>query len=80
MREPKAPEPRFHGPIPEDFNPPENATEIILGHLSYTPVAVDELIRTCLLSISAVQTVLLEMELAGRVKRHPGNKVSLLQE
>jgi DNA processing protein len=43
-------------------------------------VAVDELIRTCLLSISAVQTVLLEMELAGRVKRHPGNKVSLIQE
>lgn len=80
MREPKAPEPRFQSPIPEDFEPPESATETILGHLSFSPVAVDELIRTCLLSISAVQTVLLEMELAGRVKRHPGNKVSLIQE
>ncbi len=46
--------------------------------LSPTPVTVDEIIRTCQLSPAVVTTVLLEWELAGRVERHPGNKVSLI--
>ncbi len=80
LREPKRAETSFHGPFPEDLDPPGNAHDILLGHLSFTPVQVDELIRTCLLSIPVVQAALLEMELAGRIKRHPGNRVSLLQE
>lgn len=60
--------------------PPENAHEILVSALSHTPVMVDELVRTCQLSIPAVQTVLLELELAGRIKRHYGNKISLIQE
>lgn len=58
---------------------PENAQEIILSHLSYSAIFVDELIRACHLTISTVQTTLLELELAGRIKRLPGNKV-ILQE
>ena len=44
--------------------------------LSPTPVAVDEIIRTCQLSAALVSTILLEWELAGRLERHPGNRVS----
>ena len=46
--------------------------------LSPTPVPVDELVRQCHLSPSLVMTILLELELAGRIGRHPGNQVSLL--
>src|SRR5205807_6067026 len=51
--------------------------ELILERLGPTPVAVDELVRQCQMSAAAIATVLLELELAGRVERHPGNLVSL---
>jgi DNA processing protein len=51
----------------------------ILEQLGPTPVAVDELVRQCQLSPAAVVTILLELELAGRLDRHPGNQVSLLR-
>ncbi|MBV9554938.1 MAG: DNA-protecting protein DprA [Alphaproteobacteria bacterium] len=50
--------------------------EAVLEKLSPTPVAVDELVRQCQLSAAAVATLLLELELAGRIERHPGNLVS----
>ncbi|MDV7341669.1 DNA-processing protein DprA [Terasakiella sp. A23] len=50
----------------------------IIKSLSPTPVFVDEIIRQCQISASIVQTVLLELELAGSLERHPGNKVSLI--
>jgi DNA processing protein len=46
--------------------------------LSATPVPVDELVRQSGLAPGAVQMVLLELELAGRVERHAGGKVSLV--
>jgi DNA processing protein len=52
----------------------------VLNLLASTPVAVDELIRECQLSASIVTVVLLELELAGRCERHPGNRVSLIAE
>jgi DNA processing protein len=51
--------------------------DLILEKLGRTPVAVDELVRQCHLSAAAMATLLLELELAGRVERHPGNLVSL---
>ena len=54
------------------------ARERLVELLSPTPVAVDELIRQCQLSAALVVTILLELELAGRLERHPGNQVSLL--
>src|SRR5207248_1620443 len=58
--------------IPEDA-----ALELLMEKLSPTPVAVDELVRQCRLSAASIATLLLELELAGRIERHPGNLVSL---
>lgn len=52
----------------------------VLENLSYHATAIDELIRTCDLTIGALQTILLELELAGRIKRIPGNAVALIEE
>ena len=41
-------------------------------------ISADELIRQCHLSPTTVLTVLLELELGGRLTRHPGNQVSVL--
>ena len=49
----------------------------VLEALGPTPVTVDDLIRECQLSAAVVLTVLLELELAGRVERHPGSRFSL---
>jgi DNA processing protein len=45
--------------------------------LTSAPVAVDELIRQSGDSAAAVQLALLEMEIAGRLQRHAGGRVSL---
>jgi DNA processing protein len=44
--------------------------------LGPAPVEIDELIRQLAASPAAILTVLLELELAGRCTRHPGNRVS----
>jgi DNA processing protein len=54
------------------------AHDMIVARLSPTPVKVDEIIRNCHFSPAVVAGVLLELELAGRLERHPGNQVSLL--
>lgn len=46
--------------------------------LGPTPVQIDELVRQSGLAPATVQTVLLELELAGRLERHAGGRVSLL--
>ncbi|MEW5728398.1 MAG: DNA-processing protein DprA [Pseudomonadota bacterium] len=54
------------------------ARATIVACLGPTPVTVDLIIRECQLSPPVVSMVLLELELAGRLERHPGNQVSLL--
>jgi DNA processing protein len=54
------------------------ARALVLESLGPMPVAVDLLIRECQLSASVVSMVLLELELAGRLERHPGQQVALL--
>ena len=56
----------------------DSARRQVIEKLGPTPVEVDEIIRQCQLSPPVVLTVLLELELAGRLERHPGNRVSLL--
>jgi DNA processing protein len=46
--------------------------------LGPVPVSVDEIIRQSGLTPAIVQTVLLELELAGRLERHAGGRVSLV--
>jgi len=66
----RAPAARFGEPPPADASDAERAR--VLALLSAVAVPVDELIRQSALSPAAVQTVLLELELAGRLERHAG--------
>ncbi|MEO9633270.1 MAG: DNA-processing protein DprA [Parasphingorhabdus sp.] len=51
--------------------------EPVIDLLSATPVTVDELARQSKFPVAAVQLTLLELELAGRLARHAGARVSL---
>lgn len=62
-------------PDPADADDADRAAVAAL--LSPVPVPVDELIRQTGRAPAIVQTVLLEMELAGRIERHAGARVSL---
>ena len=55
----------------------ECATSTIEELLGPSPVPVDEIIRLSGVPSSAVQMALLELDLAGRLDRHAGGKVSL---
>ncbi|MCH7942891.1 MAG: DNA-protecting protein DprA, partial [Proteobacteria bacterium] len=63
-------------PAPDDSRV-DQARDQITQCLGPTPVSVDEIIRQCQVTASVVLTVLLELELAGRLDRHPGNQFSL---
>ena len=74
-------EPVWSGMLDEapdaDFANEDGPVEI--AHLVGTaPVATDELIRQSGASAGAVQMALLELELAGRLLRHAGGRVSLI--
>ncbi len=80
LREP-APPPLLEGrpvglPLPDEAASTVARAEVesLLGP---TPVTVDELARTSGLALPLLQQVLLELELAGRMERHPGQKVAL---
>lgn len=62
-------------PVSSDVAAGERAAvQALLGH---APVPVDELIRQSGAGPAAVQTVLLELELAERLERHAGGRVSM---
>jgi DNA processing protein len=66
-----------HQPVapPADAEPEIRVRiEELLGH---SAVPVDEIVRLSGAETGAVQLVLLELDLAGRLDRHAGNKVSL---
>lgn len=54
-----------------------SARQAVHDKLGYSPIHVDELMRQCQLSPALLSAALLELELAGRLARHPGNQVSL---
>lgn len=56
----------------------DSTRSALLSALGSTPVDVDEVIRFTGLDTRAVHVVLLELELAGRLERHRGNTVSLI--
>ena len=62
-------------PVSSDVAQSERAA--VIGLLGPAAAPVDELIRLSGLSPAVVQTVLLELELAGALERHAGAKVSL---
>jgi DNA processing protein len=63
--------------IPQE-NEVDDARQRVVAALGADPTAVDELVRRCHLSAPVAQAVLLELELGGRLQRHPGNQVSLV--
>ena len=54
--------------------------EKVISMLSHVPISVDEIVRACHVSVSGVQSVLLDLEVAGRLQRLPGNRVGLVNE
>lgn len=68
-------------PVGESSFPPSDATDdhraLVLEALSYTPTAIDVLIETTGISAAAMQIILLEFELAGRLERSGGQLVAL---
>jgi DNA processing protein len=71
-------------PEPADGNAdnfPEPAADErarIVELLSPAPVSIDDLVRLSQTSPRAVRTILLELEIAGRLERHGGGMVSLI--
>ena len=70
----------FDAPAPAEAPAPDldAARRSVEEILSPSPTMVDELIRDSQMSPASVATVLLELELAGRLERLPGNRVALL--
>ncbi|MBB4001683.1 MAG: DNA-processing protein DprA [Aurantimonas endophytica] len=68
-------EPGGHEPPDE---PAQGERERIVETLGPTPIAVDDIIAHTGARPGAVQLVLLELDLAGRLERHADGKVSLL--
>jgi DNA processing protein len=61
--------------------PPDDTDRArITDALGPTPVEIDDIIRHTGLTASAVYLVLLELDLAGRLHRHPGGLVSLAMD
>jgi DNA processing protein len=52
----------------------------VLDLLGPSPTQVDDVVRRCQFSPTAVMVVLLELELAGRLEMLPGNRVALLTD
>jgi len=63
-------------PAPEQLNG-HDALGLVEELLGPSPVPVDEIIRLSGASSGAVQMALLELDLAGRLDRHAGGKVSI---
>jgi DNA processing protein len=61
----------------ELVNGDDNAVGLVEELLGPSPVPVDEIIRLSGATSGAVQMALLELDLAGRLDRHAGGKVSL---
>lgn len=64
-------------PVAVAAPPPGDLVGRLQERLGVEPLLVDELIRQCHATSSEVQQALLELELEGRIERHPGNRVSL---
>jgi DNA processing protein len=55
----------------------EEARRQILSLLGPTAVTIDELRRGCGVSPAIAAMILIELELAGRIERHPGGRIAL---
>ncbi len=70
------PEPDTPGPLDTESDEDERAR--ITGLLGQTPVSIDDLVRLSHTPPAIIRTVLLELEIAGRLERHGSSLVSLI--
>ena len=70
-----SPSPRLAPPPTEAGDAERARIEELLGA---EPILADDVVRQSALSTAVVNGVLLELELAGRVERHPGNRFARL--
>ncbi len=74
------------GPVNEDAAPAplppvaDDSRAVVIAALGPTPTAVDALVRHTGLPQAIVMVILLELEVAGRLERHGGNRVSLIPQ
>ena len=73
-----AEEPPSEVPAPLDAEPAADERNRIIALLGPTPASLDDLVRLSRARPAAVRTVLLELEIAGRLERHGGGLVSLV--
>jgi DNA processing protein len=73
-----AQEPERDQSTPATFDPDDGERDRIIALLGPTPASIDDLVRMSGRSPAVVRTVLLELEIAGRLERHGGGLVSLL--
>lgn len=52
--------------------------EMVMALLSSSPVTYEILADETKFSLPVIYTICLELELAGKIVRHPGNKISLI--
>jgi DNA processing protein len=79
-REPPPPSVEEPGPS-GDIDTPEAGDDDrakVLEALGPTAIGIDEIVRFTGLGVPIVHLILLELALAGRIERHPGNRVSLV--
>ena len=63
---------------PLDGDPQTHDRDQIAGLLGPSPISIDDLVRISGASPAIVRTILLELELAGKLERHGGGLVSLI--
>jgi DNA processing protein len=71
----REPADRYEPAATDDADAPSRCAVVDL--LGPTPVGIDEVVRQSGLPAATVQTVLLELELGGRLERHAGGRISL---
>jgi len=74
---PRPPEAPVERSKPISVPPDDAERDHIVEALGPTPVEIDDIVRHTGLPISAVHSVLLELDMAGRLHRHPGGLVSI---
>ncbi|MCL6706646.1 DNA-processing protein DprA [Pseudomonas sp. R2.Fl] len=74
---PEVEEPVFDGDDRSPTPPDESERGRIVEALGPTPVEIDDIIRHTGVAAATVYLVLLELDIAGRLHRHPGGLVSL---
>jgi DNA processing protein len=67
-----------HDMPPDDSAPADDERARIVALLGPAPVGIDDLVRMAHSSLAVVRTVLLELEIAGRLERQGGGLVSLV--